>query len=98
MVTIGPSGTLVELVDDAAIRVPPLSTADAHEVIEATALADLLVSHRGAAAGDPAVLADLLVRVSRLATEAEAVRELDPNPVVVDDEGAVALDFLSGLE
>lgn len=94
VVTVGPGGTLVELVDDAAIRVPPLSTADAREAIEATALADLLAGHRGATAGDPAALADLLVRVGRLATEAEAVRELDLNPVVVDDEGAVALDVL----
>lgn len=93
VVTVGPGGTLVELLDDAAVRIAPLSTDDARAAIEATALSDLLAGHRGAAGGDADALAALVRRVGTLATEVDAVRELDLNPVVVDDD-ATALDVL----
>lgn len=93
-VTVGPGGTFVELLDDVAVRVPPLSTADAHDAIEVTALPDLLAGYRGDSGGDTAALANLLVRVGRLATEVEAVTEVDLNPVVVDEDGVTAVDAL----
>ena len=94
MVTVGPGGTLVELLDDAAVRIPPLSAADACDAIEETVLAELLAGHRGANSGDSAALANLVRRIGRLATEVDAVTEVDLNPVHVDDKGALALDVL----
>ncbi|ERG94382.1 acetate--CoA ligase family protein [Haloquadratum walsbyi] len=37
---------------------------------------------------------DLLIRVSDLATDADMIAELDLNPIVVTEDGPVALDTL----
>lgn len=97
MVTVGPGGTLVELLDDIAVRISPLSAADARDAIKETVLGELLAGYRGVDSGDSAGLASLVRRVGRLATEVDAVTEVDLNPVHVDDGGALALDVLSEL-
>jgi hypothetical protein len=52
----------------------------------------LLDGYRGAPKADVAAVEDLLVRVSSLAGHQSVVAELDCNPVVVDQHGAVTLD------
>ncbi|WP_135366580.1 acetate--CoA ligase family protein [Halosimplex halophilum] len=94
LVTVGPGGVLVEALDESATLVPPFSRADARRAVEATALADLLTDRRG---GDPLPVepvVDLLVNVGDLAASVDAVAELDLNPVVVTEDGPVAVDAL----
>jgi acetyltransferase len=74
--------------------VPPFSRDDAREAIETTALADLLADRRGGPALSVDALVELLVNVGELATTVEAVAELDLNPILVTDDGPVAVDAL----
>ncbi|WP_137285889.1 acetate--CoA ligase family protein [Halorussus salinisoli] len=94
LVTVGPGGVLVELLEDQAVRVPPLSDLDAEDAIASTQLGSLLSERRDGSPIPATELADLLVRVGDLAVEVEDVAELDLNPIIVTEEGAVAVDAL----
>jgi acyl-CoA synthetase (NDP forming) len=52
----------------------------------------LLFGYRGRAAVDVDALENLLLRVAHLADEVPEVAEMDLNPVIVSEHGAVAVD------
>jgi acyl-CoA synthetase (NDP forming) len=52
----------------------------------------LLAGFRGAPAADAVAVADLLLRVGRLADKLPELAELDLNPVIAGPSGAVAVD------
>ena len=94
LVTVGAGGILVETLDESATLVPPFSRSDARRAVEETVLGDLLADRRD---GDPLPVeptVDLLVNVGDLAHSVDAVVELDLNPVVVTDDGPIAVDAL----
>lgn len=98
LVTVGPGGVLVEALDANEVLVPPFTRADARDAIEETPLAELLTNRRE---GPPIPLdpfADLLVNVGKLASSVEGVAELDLNPVVLTEDGPVAVDTLVRTE
>jgi len=84
-VTVGPGGVLVEVLDDAVVRIPPLTEADSRAAIEATALDRLLDGSRGTEPADVDALCSLLRRVSQLVVQRPMIEELDLNPVVVHE-------------
>ena len=94
LVTVGPGGVLVEALNDSETLVPPFSERDARDAIEATALADLLRERRDGPSLSVDDLATLLVAVGNLAASVDAVAELDLNPIVVTEDGPVAVDAL----
>jgi acyl-CoA synthetase (NDP forming) len=96
-IVCGFGGIFVELLRDVAVRVPPLDHAEALSMVAGLRGAALLRGVRGRPPADVNALADVLVRVARLAeTYASSLRALDINPLVVLEEGrgAVALDWL----
>jgi acyl-CoA synthetase (NDP forming) len=93
VVTIAPGGTLVEVMDDGVVRIPPTTAADVDAAIDETALGELLAGQRGSAPADRDAFVDLVQRVGRLALE-HPIEEMDLNPVVVGSEGAHAVDAL----
>jgi acetyltransferase len=98
VVTVGPGGTRVEVLDDVTVRVPPLSAADARSAVAGTALSDLLAAHRGRAAADAEALVSLVRRVGRLAADVDDLAALDLNPVVVHEDGISVVDVLARTE
>ncbi len=92
VVACGAGGMVVELVKDAAVRITPLTTTDAAEMVRSLASFPLLDGYRGAPKADVAALEELLLRVSALAEEHPEVAELDCNPVMVLPEGTVIVD------
>ncbi|RLM59317.1 CoA-binding protein [Halobellus sp. Atlit-31R] len=94
VVTVGPGGVAVEALDESATLVPPFSRADARRAVESTALAELLGERRGAPPLPMEPLVDLVVNVGRLAAAVDSVAELDLNPVVVTEDGPLAVDAL----
>ena len=80
----GPGGIFVELLDEVALRLPPLSAEEARAMIEETRLGRLLAGVRGQPPADAEALVDLLVKLGRLAaSEADRLVSLDLNPVIV---------------
>ena len=92
VVVCGAGGVTVELLKDVSVRLTPLTPEDASEMVRDLTTFPLLDGYRGAPKADVAAVEDLLVRVSSLAEHQSVVAELDCNPVVVDQHGAVALD------
>jgi len=92
IVACGAGGVNVELTRDVAVRVAPLTDADAAEMIRSLATFPLLDGYRGAAVRDVRALEDVLLRVSALASHHPAISEMDCNPVLVLERGAVVVD------
>ena len=96
VIAFGPGGTLVELLDDVVVRLPPLTAWQAREMLREASVWRLLQGFREHPPADMAALTRLLVNTSRLAEEnAGHVISLDLNPVIVlpDGEGVEVVDF-----
>ncbi|HUB39540.1 MAG TPA: GNAT family N-acetyltransferase [Streptosporangiaceae bacterium] len=92
LVVFGLGGVATDVLGDHAARLAPLTDVDAEQLIGGVRAAPLLFGHRGSPAVDTAALADLLLRVSRLADDLPGVAELDLNPVIVRPDGAHTVD------
>jgi acetyl coenzyme A synthetase (ADP forming)-like protein len=92
VIACGAGGTAVELLKDVAVRITPLSDADAAEMVRSLATYPLLDGYRGAPRADVAALEDLLLRVSALVEAHPEIAELDCNPVKVLPDGVIVVD------
>ena len=92
VITFGAGGTMIELINDRAMELPPLNQFLAHRLIERSRVAETLGEWRGASAVDMVALERILLRVSEMVCELPQLREMDINPIIVDEHGAVAVD------
>jgi len=92
VVACGAGGVQVELLRDVSIRLTPLSKEDASEMIRSLKTYPLLNRFRGGPAYDVGELEDGLLRVSAMVEDLPQIAELDCNPFVVLESGAVILD------
>ena len=90
VVVFGLGGAAAGLLGDQAARLTPLTDADADELIGGSDVAPLLAGHDGAPSADTAALADVLLRVSRLADDLPEVAEVELNPVIALPDGVRA--------
>jgi acyl-CoA synthetase (NDP forming) len=88
----GAGGITTELLNDVAVRITPLTEADAHEMVRALRTFPLLNGYRGRPKADVAALEELLLRLSSLVEAHAEIAELDLNPVIVGSSGALVLD------
>jgi acetyltransferase len=70
----------------------PLTRRDALDMIGEIRAQALLDGARGRPVLDRAELAEILLRVSSLVAAAPEIEELDLNPLVITDQGLVAID------
>lgn len=92
VIAFGAGGTMIELINDRAMELPPLNQYLARRLIERARVAETLGEWRGASAVDMEALEQVLLRVSEMVCELPQLREMDINPVIVDEAGAVAVD------
>jgi acetyltransferase len=92
VITFGAGGTMVELIADRAMELPPLNQFLARHLIDRARVAEMLAPWRGAPAADHAGLERVLLRVSEMVCALPQLREMDINPLIVDEDGAVAVD------
>jgi acyl-CoA synthetase (NDP forming) len=83
---------MAELIGEASFRLAPLTDLDAEELVSTGKAARLVAGFRGRPAADAKALADLLLRLSRLADDLPEVAELDLNPVMALPDRCVAVD------
>ena len=88
-VLFGLGGIFVEILKDVSLRVAPLTREDALSMIREIKGFKVLSGARGRAKTDIDAIADVLVKVSRLAVDLEDhVSELDINPLLALTEGS----------
>jgi acetyltransferase len=92
VISFGSGGTNVEIMKDSAISLPPLNRRLAKDLIGRTKAAKMLAAFRNMPAANMELLVDILLRVSNMACELPWIQEMDINPLMVDDNGAVAVD------
>lgn len=92
VILFGQGGVAVEVIGDRAVGLPPLNLALAKELVSRTRIARLLDGYRDRPATDRQSLYLTLTQVSQLVADLPEVIELDINPLLVDEQGVVALD------
>ena len=97
VMAVGMGGTLVELVDDAALLLLPTDRASVADAIGELKVAKLLKGYRGKPPGDFDAAVDAVMAIAGFAeAHRERIVELDVNPLMVLPlgQGAVAVDAL----
>jgi len=92
VILFGAGGTLVEVMQDRALALPPLTTTLARRLMERTRIWKALQGVRGNRPADLPALEALLVHFSQLLADFPEIREIDMNPVLVSSERVTALD------
>ncbi len=92
VITFGAGGTTVEVMGDRAVAIPPLNHFLTRELIQDTRIAKMLGTFRNLPPVDMGALEDILLRVSEMACELPQLKEMDINPLILDEDGALAAD------
>ena len=98
VIAFGQGGTGVEVIDDTALALPPLDLKMAHDLIARTRVARLLKGYRNVPPVRVADVALTLVKLAQLAADIPELREVDINPLLVDENGVMALDARIAVE
>ncbi|MDQ1600679.1 MAG: hypothetical protein QOD68_2153 [Actinomycetota bacterium] len=93
MVMAGLGGVHVEVLDDVAFAPAPLDLPAARRLLDSLHGAALLRGNRGRATVDVDAAARLLCAVGDLVASVPEIAELDLNPVLVSEIGAIAVDW-----
>ncbi|MBL8023025.1 MAG: bifunctional acetate--CoA ligase family protein/GNAT family N-acetyltransferase [Elusimicrobia bacterium] len=92
MLLFGTGGKLVEIYQDKALGLPPLTSTLARRMMAKTKIWKALQGVRGQKVSDLAALERVMIRFSWLVLEQTAVKEIDINPLLVSPEGVIAMD------
>jgi acetyl coenzyme A synthetase (ADP forming)-like protein len=92
LLVAGLGGVAVELYRDVALRVTPVTDADADAMLDQLRGRALLDGFRGAPPADRAALREVLQRIAALVEIMPELAELDLNPVLVHPHGATVVD------
>ncbi|MBV8085040.1 MAG: acetate--CoA ligase family protein [Chloroflexi bacterium] len=90
-VSIAPGGIMRDLYRDVAVRPAPLSIEDALEMIAETKLGELLTGFRGLPPHEPREVAEVVVNAGWLMVGQPQVRELEIGPLLLTEQGPVAV-------
>jgi len=91
-ISFGLGGTMVEILKDSAVALPPLNAYMAEQMIAKTKAAKYLKAFRQLPPANSEALINVLLNVSSMVSELPEILELDINPLIVDDHGAIAVD------
>ena len=92
--TLGMGGVTAEVLADTVTMVLPVSEAHVLEAARGLRLWPLLDGYRGRAKADMVAVAAMAVRLEALMLADEGLEEIEINPVMVREQGAVAVDAL----
>ena len=93
VILFGMGGVLVELFKDRAMGFPPLNQTLARRIMERTKIYELLKGFReGMPSANIKRLEEIMVKFSEMLVDFPQIKEVDINPLIVDNEDAIALD------
>jgi acetyltransferase len=88
----GMGGVGVELFRDFAIGIPPLNQTLARRMMEETKVYQLLKGYRNNPPANVKLLEEILVRFSQMLVDFPQLKEVDINPLFIDEKEALAID------
>jgi acetyltransferase len=92
MLMFGLGGIYVEILKDVSFRIAPLTRSEAVSMISEIRTSALLRGARGEKPVDVEAIVDGILKLSSIVTDFPLIRELDINPLVVLNKGAIAID------
>ena len=92
VVSFGAGGTMVEVMRDRALALPPLNSFLVKDLVYGTKISKMLGNFRQMPPADMHALESVLLRVSEMVCELPELAEMDINPLIVDEHGAIAVD------
>ncbi len=92
VIAFGTGGTGVEIYKDISIGLPPLNQTLAKRMMEETKIYTMLKGFRGRPPADIKLLQSIMVRFSNMLIDFPEIKEVDINPLLIDENGAFALD------
>ncbi len=93
IILFGLGGIGVEFFKDVAIGLPPLNKALARRIMEETQIYQMLQQgYRHMAPANLKLLEELIVQFSQMIVEFPQLKEVDINPLFINDQEAIALD------
>lgn len=92
VISFGSGGTAVEIIADSAVALPPLNEYLSKRLIEDTRAAKFLKRFRSLPGANIGSIIEVLQRVSEISCELPEIEELDINPLLVDEQGLIAVD------
>jgi len=96
-VMFGLGGIFVEVAGDVVFRLVPLTEADSLDMIREIRGRKILEHFRGKAAVNVNAVADIIQKLSALLTDHPDILEVDLNPVIASETGAVVVDARMSL-
>lgn len=91
IVSFGVAGAPSELLGDVSYRIPPLTQADAANLVREVRAAPLFFGYRGAEVVDVGLVEDLILRLAQLKDDLPEVQELNLDLVLVGARSAAVL-------
>ena len=91
-ISFGAGGVMVELINDRAVELPPLNLFLAQRLIGRVRASRMLDEWRGAPPARREAIEQILLRVSEMVCALPQLREMDINPLIVDEHGALVVD------
>lgn len=98
IILFGMGGEMVEIFKDSSLALPPLNEKSAEKLMEQTKIYQALKGFRGKKAVDLDTLKRTLIAFSDLILDLNRIKESDINPLIVNEEGVIALDARFVLE
>lgn len=100
VIMFGMGGIFVEVLRDVAFRLAPLSASDARDMVNETAVGQILKGVRGQPPADLGGIVETLRRVGQLVADFPCIAELDINPLIVGEagQGVWAVDVRIALD
>lgn len=92
VVLFGTGGQLVEIYQDSALALPPLTATLAKQLMEGTKIYEALKGTRGRGAVDFAHLEKIIIAFSEMVTAHPHIAECDINPILASEDQIIALD------
>ncbi|MGM0521234.1 MAG: GNAT family N-acetyltransferase [Pseudomonadota bacterium] len=97
LIVFGIGGYKVNILADRQVALPPLNMSLAADVVGRTHAASLLREHSAEPQRDIDRLCQLLVKLSQMASELTELRGLEINPLLLNRDGIIAVDFAMDL-
>ena len=92
VITFGAGGFDVEIFSDRSVALPPLNHFLAKDLIDSTRAAKILGQFHNMPPADREAIKEVLLCISEMVCELPWIMELDLNPLIVDENGAIAAD------
>lgn len=92
VISFGQGGGAVSLLDDKTLALPPLNMKLARDMVARTRIFKLLEGYRNMKSANMDELLLTLIRLSHIVVDLDHIEELVINPLLVNDEGVLALN------